>query len=350
MFPNVRLMIAATFVSAVVLICGFVVFAAFRVTHEPLGRVALVGPLQLTAEGIEPAPGESTAPFMLRFAAEQRPAVRDPFNLPMLQLSGSNQPVAWPAAAPEAHVSLSPSDADEPTAPAAHTEPVGSPVAELPPETDVSPPDAGSAPAEIAVAGVADTAGPAPAEQLAAAPEPTPPESTTVPALAPETAIPAPSPLAAALQPQAPAAQIPTTPEPSAAEESAPSQVATAGDTVGAVTAPIPAPAAEPAFDAVAALVPAEAPAIELETDQPAITGKVPLPRAAPTTRTERPAGAQAPRTAKMHRARKAHSRAFAFGNGLDPFATSSAFQTQFRNQNPVSIGGPYVGPTGWGR
>lgn len=39
MFPSLRLMIAATFASIVALICGFGMFAAFRVSHEPLARL-----------------------------------------------------------------------------------------------------------------------------------------------------------------------------------------------------------------------------------------------------------------------------------------------------------------------
>ena len=38
MFPNVRLLIAAVVASVVALSCGFALFAAFRVNHEPLSR------------------------------------------------------------------------------------------------------------------------------------------------------------------------------------------------------------------------------------------------------------------------------------------------------------------------
>jgi hypothetical protein len=51
MFPNVRLMIAATLASVLVLICGFGMFAAFRVSHEPLVRLpAVSAPLQFVAD------------------------------------------------------------------------------------------------------------------------------------------------------------------------------------------------------------------------------------------------------------------------------------------------------------
>ncbi len=50
MFPNIRLMIAAMVASIVALSCGFGVFAAFRVNHEPLVRLPPVtAPLQLIA-------------------------------------------------------------------------------------------------------------------------------------------------------------------------------------------------------------------------------------------------------------------------------------------------------------
>ncbi len=50
MFPNVRLLIAAVVASVVALSCGFGLFAAFRVNHEPLSRLATgAAPLQLAA-------------------------------------------------------------------------------------------------------------------------------------------------------------------------------------------------------------------------------------------------------------------------------------------------------------
>lgn len=52
MFPDIRLLILALFTSIVALTCGFGVFAAFRVNHEPLSRLpADTTPLQLVADG-----------------------------------------------------------------------------------------------------------------------------------------------------------------------------------------------------------------------------------------------------------------------------------------------------------
>jgi hypothetical protein len=77
MFPNIRLMIAAAFASIVALICGFGVFAALRVSHEPLVRLPpATAPLQLVADnaaksGVAFAPGE---PFNRRFQISGSPS------------------------------------------------------------------------------------------------------------------------------------------------------------------------------------------------------------------------------------------------------------------------------------
>ncbi len=64
MFPNVRVMIAAMVASVVALSCGFGVFAALRVNHEPLVRLpAATAPLQLVAN-------TATMPAVVVAAAE----------------------------------------------------------------------------------------------------------------------------------------------------------------------------------------------------------------------------------------------------------------------------------------
>jgi hypothetical protein len=57
MFPTLRLLIGALFASVIALCGGFGVFAAFRVNHEPLGRLpADTGALQLVADApVRPA-------------------------------------------------------------------------------------------------------------------------------------------------------------------------------------------------------------------------------------------------------------------------------------------------------
>jgi hypothetical protein len=57
MFPDFRLMIAAVLGSVVALMCGFGVFAAFRVNHEPLARLpSATAPLQLVVGNAAPLP------------------------------------------------------------------------------------------------------------------------------------------------------------------------------------------------------------------------------------------------------------------------------------------------------
>ena len=69
MFPNVRLMIAATLASVVALICGFGTFAAFQVNHEPLVRLpSASAPLQLSADNAAtPMAYAAAEPFARRF-------------------------------------------------------------------------------------------------------------------------------------------------------------------------------------------------------------------------------------------------------------------------------------------
>lgn len=72
MFPNIRLLIGAVFASVVALSCGFGIFAAFRVNHEPLSRLpADTAALQLvTSEAAGPHPAWG-APFGSRFGASE---------------------------------------------------------------------------------------------------------------------------------------------------------------------------------------------------------------------------------------------------------------------------------------
>jgi hypothetical protein len=70
MLPNVRLMIAATLASVVALICGFGMFAVFRVNHEPFVRLpAATAPLLLVSDNAAAAPARYALaePFDARF-------------------------------------------------------------------------------------------------------------------------------------------------------------------------------------------------------------------------------------------------------------------------------------------
>jgi hypothetical protein len=75
MLPTLRLMIAATLASVVVLICGFGMFAVFHVGHEPLVRLPVTtAPLQLVADNAT----RSTAGLTSSDAFDVRFAVKAP--------------------------------------------------------------------------------------------------------------------------------------------------------------------------------------------------------------------------------------------------------------------------------
>jgi hypothetical protein len=100
MFPNVRLMIAAVAASVVALSCGFGVFAALRVNHEPLARLpSVAAPAQFIADN--PAPTAVTIaaqePFDSRFQFRK---ARDSDDEP--EDTAAIAPAAMPPAAPAA--------------------------------------------------------------------------------------------------------------------------------------------------------------------------------------------------------------------------------------------------------
>jgi hypothetical protein len=85
MFPNVRLMIAATLASVVALICGFGMFAVFRVSHEPFVRLpAATAPLLLVADNSVSLPAGFAAgvPLDRRLQVEPRPGTAEAVNAP----------------------------------------------------------------------------------------------------------------------------------------------------------------------------------------------------------------------------------------------------------------------------
>jgi hypothetical protein len=70
MFPNMRLFVGALLASVVTLCCGFGVFAAFRVNHEPLSRLpADTVALQLVANEAAGPPPAWQVPISSRFEA-----------------------------------------------------------------------------------------------------------------------------------------------------------------------------------------------------------------------------------------------------------------------------------------
>jgi hypothetical protein len=138
MFPNVRLMIAAMVASVVALSCGFGVFAAFRVNHEPLVRLPrATAPLQLlagntiTASVVVAAAG----PFDHRFQISQPQSTGRATDPPRQRddRDGVEPEPAASAAVPER-------DAAEPEEPAAVAQLIESAVVPVAAAVPVAPP------------------------------------------------------------------------------------------------------------------------------------------------------------------------------------------------------------------
>jgi hypothetical protein len=162
MFPNVRLLIAATIVSVVALSCGFAVFAALRVNHEPLARSA-APPLRLLAS-LSPSPPIMVAavePFDREARPSEPSGAVDLADASARTLPANDQVTAAPAAEPDAppvaanDVTSSPSSPSSPPAPDADAERE----TEAPPAsvaTGASSPDPAQAPSIAAVPAPAD--------------------------------------------------------------------------------------------------------------------------------------------------------------------------------------------------
>jgi len=184
MFPNVRLMIAAMAASVVVLSCGFGVFAAFRVNHEPLARLpAVTAPVQHVAGN--PASALMTIatqePFESRFRL-RKPEISDDAVEDTASIAPEKPPVV-PAAGPTEQTALI---VDEPAPDAA---PFGAPEQK---SSVQEAPEAGSDPVPDAAAQAAVAP---PAEQSQPADETAPAneqieikETVVAPAAPPKTA------------------------------------------------------------------------------------------------------------------------------------------------------------------
>jgi hypothetical protein len=198
MLPDVRLMIAATFASVVVLICGFAVFAAFRVSYEPLVRVpAAAAQLQLVAaNAATPATNVALAePFDDRFQIRQPGGGSD---VSALAYSA-------PLPAEQSAIAVATPTADDHEHDAAEAEP-----ASVAPDTA----DAAAPSPQAALPEAAQETKPAEATEATAAHEavPSPPSIATVAALNSES--PAEQPLPAAQTIESETATAPLTIEP----------------------------------------------------------------------------------------------------------------------------------------
>jgi hypothetical protein len=93
MFPNMRLMITAVVASVITLSCGFGIFAALRINHEPIGRLpAASAPLRLITDNAVTA----SAPVTAAEPLENRLQNGDPRN------TGDTTPMAYSAMPPKA--------------------------------------------------------------------------------------------------------------------------------------------------------------------------------------------------------------------------------------------------------
>lgn len=215
MFPNFRLLVAATFASIALLICGLGVFATFGVSHTPLLRpvVATASPQSLAdnvaSSPLAFAPSES---FHRRFeiGATDRSDAVAAFTRFLARRENVKSPPAASPAAPE------------PGAIAAKEQPTA---IEVPKDV----PAAAIAPADVPVAKAEPIATDAAVASLPAAnvePAP-PPEAATPPAVTPAAAVePAPSSEAATPPAATPTAAV--EPEPPRPAEPAPVQAASA--------------------------------------------------------------------------------------------------------------------------
>jgi hypothetical protein len=133
MLPTLRLLIAAMLATVVVLICGFGIFAAFRVSRDPIAHLpAAAAPLQMVAE----AGAASFALSAGRDGAEQRSQFDVPMNAPQEAAPAAplaEQHAKAELAADEPPTAQSPSATRE-AEPSADRDPENESVASTPPE------------------------------------------------------------------------------------------------------------------------------------------------------------------------------------------------------------------------
>lgn len=246
MFPNFRLLVGAVIASVVALSCGFGLFAAFRINHEPLGRLpADTAPLQLVAN-------EVAAPVAAWGASiDARSRLSD------AGIGGGAPPDA-PTLTPVRQDVIeppnpAPSETRDPhqtsEAPQQHE---AGPVASAAPPAAVPLPAPAAAPvATLAPAPIASMPAPVASASAPAASAPSPVESTPAPIENAPAPIPRPEASAQTASTPAPAESPPAlTPAPTSvpiAGASAPTETATAS--VGSAPAPTSTPkatAAEP--------------------------------------------------------------------------------------------------------
>ena len=163
MFPNVRLMIAAMLASVVALVCGFGMFAVFRVSHDPFARSpAATASLRLVADNAAYSSTglASGVPFDRRLQVAAEPSAAATTDMPEATGEHEAEAETAPATATEP-ISAAPEQASFETGEATEQ-----PSAAVTPASDMPATSADGAPANEA----ANVAGPS---QPEATPEPT---------------------------------------------------------------------------------------------------------------------------------------------------------------------------------
>ncbi len=176
MLPTLRLLIAAMLATVVVLICGFGIFAAFRVSRDPIAHLpAAAPPLQMVAE----AGAASVALSAARDGADERPQFDIPINAseetaPTTLAAEQHAEAEFAAEQPVAAQSLSatnqaPSSVDgDAEAESVASAPPGQPAAASPPfEQMTSSAEGGGRQGDIVPAAVSDFSLPRPLEAAA---------------------------------------------------------------------------------------------------------------------------------------------------------------------------------------
>ncbi len=139
MFPTVRLLMVTVVTSVLALGCGFGVFAAFRVNHEPLARVPVArAPLQLVMENSAPTRlalgwGQAAASSPRSVEPQTSAAPAPPAFVPQARVPQASVPQA---SVPPTFVALpapDPGTSKTPATPVAELTPPAAP--EIPPQT-----------------------------------------------------------------------------------------------------------------------------------------------------------------------------------------------------------------------
>ena len=193
MFPNVRLMVAAVLATVVALSCGFGIFAAFRINHDPLARLqGDTTPLHFAADNPIP-PLASGGNFGVRYQVIQtqfanraarvsmlKVDLRDSVAAPSAISTTGRQAGSTEAAQSAAVVSSPLPDAQPPTSAAEPAQ-----TAALVPSTDTSPDTTPPDATPPATAAAEQPAAPAPAPDAPPATDAAAPEQAAAVAQAP---------------------------------------------------------------------------------------------------------------------------------------------------------------------